>query len=129
MSRAAITFVLLFGLCVTPSVARAQGSGAVGGDPSGLSAIPFVVTRSVNGIVAEIEPKLRLIAIVDEKGRRHEFRVVADTRFFADKNTELAGKKELDLIDFQPGWPVRFTFRPDDKYKRLADLKLRRVKR
>lgn len=129
MSNAVIGSMLALAVCLTPSVASAQGSGSTGAEFPGLSSVPLVVTRSVNGIVAQIEATLGLIAITDEKGRRHEFRVTRETRFSADKNTELAGKKEIDLLDFQPGWPVRFTFRPDDKNKVLADLKLRRVKR
>ncbi len=128
MKNAAIGSLVLLAVCVAPGSVFAQGSGSTGpGFPGGAGA-PLAVTRTINGIVAEIDPNLRLIAVTDEKGRRYEFRVTPETRFSADKNTELAGKKELDLVDFQPGWPVRFTFRPDDKSKVLADLRLRRVK-
>ena len=128
MRCAVIVPMLLLIASLAPGVSVAQGSGSTGHGSSGLTSIPLIVTRSVNGIVAEIEPKLRLITITDEKGKRHEFRVTPETLFFADKNTELAGKTELDLLNFQPGWPVRFTFRPDDRFNRLSELKLRRVK-
>lgn len=125
MKSAVIGFLGLLVIGLTPAAARAQGSGST--ELPGSFGSALVVTRTINGIVAAIEPKLRLIAMTDQKGKRHEFRIAPHTIFSADKKSTLAGKKELDLLDFEPGWPVRFTFTPDDKRQILLELRLRRV--
>ncbi len=99
--------------------AFAQGSGP-GRQPSPTSGVPreepaFGVTRTVKGTIAELNPEERRLVVEDKKGKRHSLKVSDETRYKADKKTELAEKKDLALRDFQAGQLVRVLYRPEDE--------------
>ena len=96
--------------------------------PSGAGVYgTFAVTHSLKGKIAEINAEERLIAIEDKNGKRHAFMVGDNAAFKAGKKTELAGKQNLSLSDFQPGQPVKITYRAADNT--VTVLRLRRAKK
>jgi hypothetical protein len=99
-----------------------QGSGSTAPPPPGADAgfagsdRPFEVTRYVEGTLSSIDSEKRLIIVTDRKGKQAAFFLNDRTRWKADKKTELASKKKLELTDFRVGDPVRITYvASDDK--------------
>ncbi len=100
--------------------AFAQGSGSGGRQPSPTSGVPrdesaFTVTRTVKGTIADLNLEERRLVVEDKKGKRHSLKVSDETRYKADKKTQLAEKKDLALRDFQAGQLVRVLYRPEDE--------------
>ncbi len=114
--------ILALTLVVTTLLSGAafsQGSGP-SRPPSSTSGIPrgesaFAVTRTVKGTIAELNAEERRLVVEDNKGNRHSLKISDETRFKADKKTELAEKKDLALGDFQTGQLVRVLYRPADE--------------
>lgn len=118
-----------------PVSAFAQGSGSVGhtrapivrGTTDSTAQRPFAVTRSLTGSVVEVKAADHLIVVEDNNGQRHEFRVGDDAKLKADKKTELAGKSNLSLGDFQTGQTVRITYLASGRT--ATEVRLRRAKK
>lgn len=79
----------------------------VGGDT-------YVSTRSLMGQVREVNPDEGYIVVVDPKRGTAKFYVGNKTRFRADKDSPLGGRKDLTLEDFQKGQTVKVTFWPQN---------------
>ena len=110
-------------LLLAPSVALAQGSGVPRTNGS-----DFSVTRSVKGIIVDMSLEEGLVLVENKKGERFVAKVTKDTKFKADKKTELralAEAKELALEHFKVGHAVQMRFRAADGSMR--ELKLRRT--
>lgn len=115
-----ILVVTLIVATLFTTAALAQGSGAGGRQPSPTSGVPreesaFTVTRTVKGTIADLNLEERRLVVEDKKGNRHSLKVSDETRYKADKKTELAEKKDLALRDFQTGQLVRVTYRSEDE--------------
>lgn len=125
---------ILRSLCLVlmlPGVSLAQGSGIHRApDPTGvrdsLGPAPFMVTREVDGKIAEINAAQHLVVIEDKNGKRLSFKLDDKTKLKADKKTEYAGKKKLLLSDFEMGQPVRVTYLASNTT--AIELRLRHVK-
>jgi len=122
-------------LCLTlvlPGVLLAQGSGSIHRmpDPAGvggsLGPAPFMVTRQVDGKIAEVNAAQHLVVIEDKNGKRVSFKLDDKTKLKADKKTEYAAKKNLQLSDFETGQPVRVTYLASNAM--AVELRLRRLK-
>jgi hypothetical protein len=87
---------------------------------------PYLVTRSLEGKIAEIKAEQHLVVIEDKNGKRFEVKLNDKTKFKADKKTEFAGKKNLLLSDFETGQPVRVTYLASNNM--AVELRLRHVK-
>ena len=131
MSRFKISTVLL--AFAWPVFAFAQGSGStapttgprtIGGDMGEAPA--FAVTRTLTGKIVGIEAAQNLVVVEDDGGKRHNFKLSKDTRFRADKNTELQGRKHLSLGDFDVGAAVKITYLASGDT--ATEVRLRRVK-
>ena len=119
-------------LLVLALPAAAFGNGhdpaSIPSGPGGYdSRSPFAVTRSLKGKIAGINAEEHHIAIEDKNGKRYVFKVGDNAAFKAGKKTELAGKQNLSLSDFQPGQPVKITYRAADNI--VTALRLRRAKK
>ncbi|HVT44276.1 MAG TPA: hypothetical protein VMT00_07790 [Thermoanaerobaculia bacterium] len=108
---AVIFFAVLF-----PASLGAQGSGSV---PSS----DLVVTRDVTGTIFEIDLEKNLVIVETEAKARYRFEIAKKTKLKAEKKSALAGKKKIELPDFQKGQPVRITYRPD-KPEMATELRL-----
>jgi hypothetical protein len=124
------TLVLAF---AWPVFAFAQGSGStapttgprtIGGDMGEAPA--FAVTRTLTGKIVGIEAAQNLLVVEDDGGKRHNFKLSKDTRFRADKNTELQGRKHLSLSNFDVGAAVKITYLASGDT--ATEVRLRRVK-
>jgi hypothetical protein len=110
--------MLLMATCMA-GLAVAQGSGNASlaelGTADSNSDSPFLVTRTLAGKVLRVTKDGRetLIVVEDSQGRRGVFTVNQKSKFKADKNTELAGKKRISSDDLEAGQLVRVTFVPN----------------
>ena len=74
----------------------------------------FVTTRSLLGEVREVNLEEGYIVVEDPKRGAAKFHVGNKTRFRADKDSPLGGKKDLTLEDFQKGQTVKVIFWPQN---------------
>ena len=74
----------------------------------------YVSTHSLMGEVREVNTDESYIVVVDPKRGSAKFYVGNKTRFRADKDSPLGGKKELTLEDFRKGQIVKITFWPQN---------------
>jgi hypothetical protein len=74
----------------------------------------YVTTRSLMGEVREVNLEEGYIVVEDPKRGTAKFLVGNKTRFKADKDSPLGGKKNLTLEDFQKGQTVKVTFWPQN---------------
>ena len=70
----------------------------------------FAVTRTLTGKIVGIDAAKNLLVVEDDGGKRHDFKLSKDTRFRADKQTELQGRKHISLGDFEVGAAVKITY-------------------
>ncbi len=98
-----------------PAPALAQGSGSTApstpGDHGTRSA--FDVTRSLKCKIVGVQA--HSIVVEEPGGKRHEFTVESATKLKADKKTELAGKKKIELKDLKSGYNVKIKYRAADQ--------------
>ena len=71
-------------------------------------------TSSMKGRVAEVNAEHKVLVLEDKHGEHYTFAVTDDTHFRADKHSELAGKRDLELRDFKSGDSVRVTYHPEN---------------
>lgn len=129
MRRIAIgTLMFIFAL---PIASLAQGSGSSGPPPSPSSIGDwnqgsFDVTRSVKGKIVEVAKDKQTVTVEDKTGKRFAVKVGEKTKFKADKKTELAGRDDITLGDFEIGQPVKVTYIASNSM--ATELKLLRAK-
>ena len=131
MNRLVISTLLL--ALAWSGFAFAQGSGSTApptvprtiGDEMG-SAPAFAVTRTLTGKIVGIDAAKNLLVVEDDGGKRHDFKLSKDTRFRADKKTELQGRKHISLGDFEVGAAVKITYLASGDT--ATEVRLRRVK-
>ena len=70
----------------------------------------YVTTRSLSGEVRAVSLGEGYIVVADPKRGAVRFYVGHKTRYRADKDSPLGGKKNLTLGDFQEGQTVKVTF-------------------
>lgn len=131
-----IRLAALLSFLVFPALALAQGSGSerppTVQPPTTDSRLPtnstdFEVRRSFAGKISDIRLDSHLLVVEDKDGKRVGFKVDDQTEFKADKKTELAGRKNLKLDDFEKGQTVKVIFLSSDN--KVVEVRLRRVKR
>jgi len=131
MNRFVISTLLL--AFAWPRFAFAQGSGStapttgprtIGGDMGPAPA--FAVTRTLTGKIVGIDAAKNLLVVEDDGGKRHDFKLSKDTRFRADKKTELQGRKHIALGDFEVGAAVKITYLASGDA--ATEVRLRHVK-
>jgi hypothetical protein len=109
-----------------PALVLAQGSGSTApskpADHGTRSA--FDVTRSLKCKIVEV--KVHTLVVEDPGGKRHEFTVERTTKLKADKKTELAGKKKIELKDLKSGYNVKIKYRAADQ--KLVEVRVVRSK-
>jgi hypothetical protein len=86
----------------------------------------YVTTRTLMGEVREVNLEEGYIVVEDPKRGAAKFIVGRKTRFRADKDTPLGGKKTLTLEDFEKGQTVKVTFWPQDF--NVTEVRVRRPK-
>ena len=113
---------------LAPVVLSAQGSGGVSpsgvGSAGGIGGSPFDVTKTIKVRLVEIA-KDGAIVVADNNGARHSVKLDKKVRIRADKDTEFAGKKNIEQDDLQPGMFLKMTYRASD----LVALELRILKK
>jgi hypothetical protein len=132
MNRMRLVALLFF--FAVPTLTWGQGSGsrtepsrpATNPAETGIAPSPFEVSRSVTGKILEIHLDSHTLVVEDQDGKRGAFKLDGNTEFKADKKTELGGRKNLKLDDFETGQMVRVTFRASDN--KVLEVRLRRVK-
>jgi len=126
----ATKLIALLILLASPALTLAQGSGSqprqqpqpYGND----TPAPFEVTRSFVGKILEIHTDSHTLVVEDKNGKKVQFGVNEHTEFKADKKTELAGRKNLKLDDFQKDQRVKVTIRSSDS--KVIEVRLEREK-
>jgi hypothetical protein len=83
-------------------------------------------SRTMTGKVSEVSDGGKAIVVRWSDGTRSKYFVSDRTRLRADKETTLAGRKDLTLADYQPGQTVTLTLRNSDR--QLLEVRLRRAK-
>lgn len=109
-------------ILLVPVSVFAQGSGSAGDERS------FATIRSVKGTLAEIDYDKGYVLVSDARGGRHAVKTNQNTKFAADKGTELAelaAAKELTLRHFEKGYLVQLTYRTLDRVATELKLKAR----
>ena len=124
-----IQMIVLMIVFVCPALALAQGSGSEPRQPQPIGADsppPFEVTRSFVGKILDIHADAHTLVVEDKNGKKVQFSVDQHTEFKADKKTELAGRKNLKLDDFQKDQLVKVTVRSSDS--KVIEVRLEREK-
>ncbi len=127
-----IRLAALVSFFIFPALALAQGSGSEnrplqtpqqqqGGGPTN----DFQVLRTFTGKILEISLDSHLLVVENKDGKNVQFKLDDHTKFKADKKTELQGRKNLKLDDFEKGQTVNVVFSPSDN--RVVEVRLRRV--
>ncbi len=113
--------IALLILLASPASTLAQGSGSQPRQPQPYgndTPAPFEVTRSFVGRILDIHTDSHTLVVEDKNGKKVQFSVNEHTEFKADKKTELAGRKNLKLDDFQKDQLVKVTIRSSDANQR-----------
>jgi hypothetical protein len=116
MKRTWILAVLFTWVCSAAALAQGSGSTNFSPEPIGQPSSPvgreepFNVTRTIKGMIVELNVDENQIVVEDKKGRRLALRIGTETEYKAAKKTELADKKDLTLRDFRVGHPVRVVY-------------------
>jgi len=121
--------IALLILLASPASTLAQGSGSQPRQPQpyGHDTPPsFEVTRSFVGRILDIHTDSHTLVVEDKYGKKVQFGVDEHTEFKADKKTELAGRKNLKLDDFQKDQLVKVTIRSSDS--KVIEVRLEREK-
>ena len=122
--------VLLF--LALPGMAMAQRGGGGGGGQAGIGTAGssannryntvnpattnpndtgMTTYRSVTGTIVELNPSENSVSVKNKKdGKVTIFLIVPKTKIKAEKNTELADKKNIKLEDFKPGETVEVSY-------------------
>jgi hypothetical protein len=132
MMRLLAALLLLFGLASVICAQRNEGANAPmrpGGLGPGIgTAFPRTDepwnTRSVTGKLLGVNVANHFIVVQLKNSPATEFLITEKTRKTADKKTELAGRKDLTLADYQPGQTVKITFRGEDG--KAIEIRLKR---
>ena len=133
--RLLLTFALLVACC---GVAIAQAAGAPASSSTAGSNImaptvgidaysnnPTFSTR-VTGTILAVDSERRLLMIERADKSRLTFVIDPKVRISADKDTALAGRKDLSLSDYKPGSLVRVNYYAHDK--RAIEIRLKKSK-
>lgn len=64
----------------------------------------------MKGTIAALDLEDNRLVVEDKKGKRVNLTLSEDTRYTADKKTELAGRKDLAARDFKQGQLVRVRY-------------------
>jgi hypothetical protein len=121
--------IALLILLASPASTLAQGSGSQPRQPQPYgndTPAPFEVTRSFVGRILDIHTDSHTLVVEDKNGKKVQFSVDEHTEFKADKKTELAGRKNLKLDDFQKDQRVKVTIRSSDS--KVIEVRLEREK-
>ena len=81
-------------------------------------------SRSLVGKILSVDSASGSVVIENSRKTRMEFTVDKKSRMRADRNTDLAGKTNLSLVDYKPGNPVKLIYRVSDN--RVLEVRLRR---
>ena len=119
-------------LFITSAAAHAQAQGPTLDRPpmpngermSSDDVQPY--SHSLTGKVAEIADGGKAVVLRLADGTRSKYLINEKTRLRADKETPLAGRRDLTLADYQPGQTVTLTPRNSDL--RVLEVRLRRAK-
>ena len=84
-------------------------------------------SKTITGEVVAIKSDLNSISVRVKDGKVMDFAVDPKTKLKADKKTELADKKDIELGDFQAGETVEVTVGLDDQ--RVHEIRLKRPKK
>lgn len=87
---------------------------------------PKAYGHSLTAEVAEIADGGKAVVLRMADGTRSKYLINEKTRLRADKETPLAGRKDLTLADYQPGQTVTLTLRNSDMH--VLEVRLRRAK-
>lgn len=80
-------------------------------------------SRSVTGKLLAVNAEKNSVAIESSKKGRMEFILDKKAKMKADKNTGLAGNKNISLSDYKPGDPVKIVYRVSDN--KVLEVRLR----
>ncbi|MDQ3742885.1 MAG: hypothetical protein M3444_00595 [Acidobacteriota bacterium] len=83
-------------------------------------------SRTLTGKVSEVSDGGKAIVVRLSDGTRSKYFISDRTRLRADRETALAGRKDLTLADYQPGQTVTLTLRNSDR--QVLEVRLRRAK-
>ena len=123
-----IGMLLAFGATVL-----AQGGGRTIGAPSSPTINPMTerlgedqapYSRSLVGTILSVDAASGSVVIENSRKARMEFTVDKKSRMRADRNTDLAGRTSLSLVDYKPGNPVKLIYRVSDH--KVLEVRLRR---
>jgi hypothetical protein len=82
-------------------------------------------SHSITGKVLRVNDADGSIVIEKSNGGSVAYFVDQKTRKRADKKTELAGKRDISLVDYKPGQVVRITYRIADN--KALEVRLKQV--
>jgi hypothetical protein len=83
-------------------------------------------SRTLTGKVSEVVDDGKAIVVDWADGTHSKYFIGEKTRLRADKETPLAGRKDLTLADYRPGQTVTLTLRNSDR--QVLEVRLRRGK-
>jgi hypothetical protein len=95
-------------------------------DHTGSEGSPFK-TKTIAGELVEVKTDSNSISLKGKDGKILAFDLDPKTKLKADKNTELADKKTIELGDFQAGQSVEVTV--DLTSHRVSEVRLKRQKK
>jgi hypothetical protein len=135
--RLLLVFAILAAACGTALAQRSSGAPPVTSTTSGSNAMTPTVgidaMRSnpaypshITGTILGVSDSRRLVMIERADKSHLTLNVDPDVRARADKGTFLAGRKDLSLSDYKPGYVVSITYRAGDNT--ATEIRLKRPK-
>ena len=133
--RLLLVFAILAAACGAALAQRSSGAPPVTSTTSGSNAMTprlglDVVKKDpafpshITGTILGVSDSRRLVMIERADKSHLTLNVDPDLRAKADKGTFLAGRKDLSLSDYKPGYVVSITYRADDNT--ATEIRLKR---
>lgn len=123
--RILLVFAILAAACGAALAQRSSGAPPVTSTTSGTNAVTPrlgldevkkdpVLSSHITGTILGVSDSRRLMMIERADKSHLTLNVDPNVRAKADKGTFLAGRKDLVLSDYKPGYVVNITYRTDD---------------
>lgn len=124
--------LLLMGLSVVAFAQRDEGRNAPARPGGGVLVAPAPDTdnrpysRAIIGKVVSVDTEKNEIVVDETKTGAIRFALSKNTRIKADKNTDLADRRDISLADYKPGQTVKVTYRLADN--KVLEIRLKPAK-
>ena len=72
------------------------------------------VARTMKRLIEKVDIEKNVVVIRSEDNNLYRFEITDKTRFKASRKSVLHGSKDISLADFEHGYPIRITYKPEN---------------